>query len=90
MMLVHRTVPTTAWNNDVAKNYRWQTSFSSMVDGLSFQAFFGEKSVHPRVLLTCDSRRPRLAGWRLHRLHVCREHRPGRWLSALQSAFVAA
>ena len=54
MLLVHRTAPTTAWNNDVAKNYRSQTSFASMVDGLAYQAFFGEKSVHPRGLLTCD------------------------------------
>ena len=55
MLLVYRNVADTGpgWDNSIAKNYRSKTAFASMVDGLSYIAFFGEKSVHPSGLQQC-------------------------------------
>ena len=55
MLLVYRNKSNAGpgYNETTARNYRSQTSFASMVDGLAYVAFFGEKSVHPSSLLLC-------------------------------------
>ena len=52
-LLVHQNQPEKWKAGDSlneARNYRSQTSFSSFVDGLSYQVFMGEKALHPDSL----------------------------------------
>ena len=56
MLLVYRNKADSGpgFNETTARNYRSQTSFASIVDGLAYVAFFGEKSVHPSALMLCE------------------------------------
>ena len=55
MLMVYRNLADVGpgFNETTARNYRSQTSFASIVDGLAYTAFFGEKSVHPSALMLC-------------------------------------
>jgi prepilin-type processing-associated H-X9-DG protein len=52
-LLLHQNQPE-EWKKgeslDLARRYRSQTSFASIIDGISFQVAFGEKALHPKSL----------------------------------------